>query len=231
MTFFDRLQKETEHERNYLLSAPIIQRCMGQGQFSLEEYIDFLTQAFHHVKHTVPLLMAVGSRLPAEKENYREAIAEYIEEELGHQEWILNDLAACGTNKESIRNGRPNMATELMVAYAYDTVMRNNPMAFFGMVFVLEGTSINLASQAADIIQQHLSLPNKAFSYLRSHGSLDQEHMVFFATLMNSLAEQKDQDDILHAAKIFFTLYGNIFRSIEQTKKAQHPHQMITKVS
>ena len=221
MTFFNRLQQETQTERNYLLSAPLIQRCMSVGQFSLQEYIEFLTQAYHHVKHTVPLLMAVGSRLPSEKEHYREAIAEYIEEELGHQEWILNDIAACGVDKEFIRNGRPNSATELMVAYAYDTVMRNNPMAFFGMVFVLEGTSINLASQAADIIQQHLGLPNKAFSYLRSHGSLDQEHMVFFEKLMNGLTEQKDKDDIVHAAKMFFTLYGNIFRSIEQTQLAK----------
>jgi len=221
MTFFEHLQIETEKERNYLLSAPIIQRCIGQGQFSLLEYIAFLTQAYHHVKHTVPLLMAVGSRLPSEKENYREAIAEYIEEELGHQEWILNDLAACGVDKQHVRSGRPNSATELMVAYAYDTVMRNNPMAFFGMVFVLEGTSINLASQAADIIQAHLGLPNNAFSYLRSHGSLDQEHMVFFEKLMNGLTEQKDRDEIVHAAKMFFTLYGNIFRSIEHHSISQ----------
>lgn len=221
MTFFESLQTATEKERNYLLSAPIIQRCIGQGQFSLSEYIDFLTQAYHHVKHTVPLLMAVGSRLPSEKENYREAIAEYIEEELGHQEWILNDLAACDSNKEHIRSGRPNAATELMVSYAYDTVMRNNPMAFFGMVFVLEGTSISLASLAADIIQAHLELPDKAFSYLRSHGSLDKEHMVFFEKLMNGLNEQKDRDDIVHAAKMFFTLYGNIFRSIDQNSAAQ----------
>ncbi|RYY75472.1 MAG: biliverdin-producing heme oxygenase [Gammaproteobacteria bacterium] len=217
MTFFERLQTETEQERNYLLNAPIILRCIGKGEFSLVEYIAFLTQAYHHVKHTVPLLMAVGSRLPSEKENYREAIAEYIEEELGHQEWILNDLSACGVDKELVRLSRPNSATELMVAYAYDTVMRNNPMAFFGMVFVLEGTSINLASAAADIIQAHLGLPGKAFSYLRSHGSLDQEHMVFFEKLMNSLTEQKDRDDIVHAAKMFYHLYGNIFRSIEKS--------------
>src|SRR5688572_6416799 len=107
MTFFDLLQNETQAERNYLLSAPIIQRCIGLGQFSLDEYREFLTQAYHHVKHTVPLLMAVGSRLPSEKENYREAIAEYIEEELGHQEWILNDIAACEADKEAVRNGRP----------------------------------------------------------------------------------------------------------------------------
>ncbi|MGM8228287.1 TenA family transcriptional regulator [Cellvibrio sp. ARAG 10.3] len=216
MTFFERLQMETQTERHYLLDSPLIKRCIGQGQFSLQEYIAFLTQAYHHVKHTVPLLMAVGSRLPMAKETYRVAIAEYIEEELGHQEWILNDLASCGEDKENVRNSRPNPATELMVAYAYDTVMRNNPMAFFGMVFVLEGTSINLATQAADIIQQHLKLPNQAFSYLRSHGSLDQEHMIFFAKLMNGLTDQQDQDDVVHAARMFFQLYANIFRSIEQ---------------
>lgn len=216
MTFFERLQIETQTERHYLLDSPLIKRCIGQGQFSLQEYIAFLTQAYHHVKHTVPLLMAVGSRLPMAKETYRVAIAEYIEEELGHQEWILNDLASCGEDKENVRNSRPNPATELMVAYAYDTVTRNNPMAFFGMVFVLEGTSINLATQAADIIQQHLKLPNQAFSYLRSHGSLDQEHMVFFAKLMNGLTDQQDQDDVVHAARMFFQLYANIFRSIEQ---------------
>ena len=214
MTFFDRLQQETLRDRQYLLDAPIIKQCIESGDFSLQEYIDFLTEAYHHVKHTVPLLMAVGSRLSSEKEKYREAIAEYIEEELGHQEWILNDIAACGVDKEKVRHGKPNVATELMVAYAYDTVTRNNPMGFFGMVFVLEGTSINLASRAADIIQKHLGLPNQAFSYLRSHGSLDQQHMVFFEKLMNSLEETKDQEDIIHAAKMFYRLYGNIFRSI-----------------
>jgi pyrroloquinoline quinone (PQQ) biosynthesis protein C len=220
MKFFDRLQQETQADRQYLLDAPVIKRCIGCGQFSLQEYIAFLTEAYHHVKHTVPLLMAVGSRLPMEKEKYREAIAEYIEEELGHQEWILNDIEACGVDKEFVRYGAPSAATELMVAYAYDTVMRNNPMAFFGMVYVLEGTSINLATMAADIIQQYLGLPNKAFSYLRSHGSLDQQHMVFFEQLMNSLNDVNDQEKILHAAKMFYHLYSNIFRSIDQQASA-----------
>lgn len=215
MTFFEILQHQTQADRTSLLSAPLIQRCLQNGQFGLDEYIGFLTQAFHHVRHTVPLLMAAGSRLPMEKEAFRTAIAEYIEEELGHQEWILNDLAACGADAEAIRHGQPNAATELMVSYAYDTVMRRNPMGFFGMVFVLEGTSISLATVAAEIIQQRLSLPDKAFSYLRSHGSLDQEHMVFFETLMNGIEDKRDRDDIVHAARRFFHLYGDIFRAID----------------
>jgi pyrroloquinoline quinone (PQQ) biosynthesis protein C len=214
MTFFERLQHDTEAERRHLLAAPLIRRCLADGEFTLQDYVAFLTEAFHHVSHTVPLLMAVGSRLPREKEAFRTAIAEYIDEELGHQEWILNDLAACGADAEAVRHGQPNAATELMVAYAYDTVMRRNPMGFFGMVFVLEGTSVSLATTAAGIIQKRLGLPNQAFSYLRSHGSLDQEHMVFFEKLMNSIEDQGDRDDIVHAARRFFHLYGDIFRSI-----------------
>lgn len=215
MTFFDRLRDDTAIERQSLLAAPLIQRCLGNGHFTLSEYVAFLTEAFHHVRHTVPLLMAVGSRLPPEKESFRTAVAEYIEEEIGHQEWILNDIAACGGDADAVRHGQPNAATELMVSYAYDTVMRRNPMGFFGMVFVLEGTSINLATQAAEIIQQRLKLPTRAFSYLRSHGSLDQEHMVFFEKLMNTVEDARDRDDIVHAARRFFRLYGDIFRSID----------------
>lgn len=215
MTFYDRLRQDTETERQALLAAPLIQRCLGNGHFTREEYIAFLTEAFHHVRHTVPLLMAVGSRLPPEKESFRTAVAEYIEEEIGHQEWILNDIAACGADAEAVRHGQPRAATELMVAYAYDTVMRRNPMAFFGMVFVLEGTSVSLATRAAQIIQQRLGLPGQAFSYLRSHGSLDQEHLMFFEKLMNTVEDPRDRDDIVHAARRFFRLYGDIFRSLD----------------
>ncbi len=213
MNFYDRLLQETESGRQYLLTAPIIERCL-RGDISLEYYVAFLCQAYHHVKHTTPLLMATGSRLPESREWLREAIAEYIEEELGHQEWILNDIAACGYDRERARNSRPNPSTELMVAYAYDTVQRVNPLGFFGMVQVLEGTSIRIADAAADAIQATLDLPNKAFSYLRSHGKLDQEHIVFFQSLMNRIDTPSDQAQIIHSANMFYRLYGNLFREL-----------------
>lgn len=213
MSFYETLVCETSSQRKYLLDAPLISHALD-GSITRQEYMDFLTQAYHHVKHTVPLLMTVGGGLPADKEWLREAVAEYIEEELGHQEWILNDIEACGGDKEAIRHSRPATATELMVAYAYDTSTRVNPASFFGMVFVLEGTSINLASRAADSIQAALKLPDKAFTYLRSHGNLDIGHMQFFESLMNRIDNEKDRDDIVHAAKTFFVLYANIFRDI-----------------
>jgi pyrroloquinoline quinone (PQQ) biosynthesis protein C len=213
MEFFKQLQQATQEEQGYLMSSPIITQCM-QGQVSLDSYIAFLTQAYHHVKHTVPLLMACGSRLPERLEWLREAVAEYIEEEVGHQEWILNDLEACGIDKEKIRNSEPNFETELMVSYAYDTAARKNPVGFFGMVNVLEGTSIILATNAASIIQEKLNLDDRAFSYLNSHGSLDIKHVEFYENLMNKLDDDDDKQAVIHCAKAVFILYANIFRSL-----------------
>src|SRR5574343_951818 len=102
MSFYESLLTQTQAERDYLLGAPIIRQAMT-GQVALRSYIAFLTEAYHHVKHTVPLLMACGARLPERLEWLREAIAEYIEEEYGHQEWILNDIRACGADAEAVR--------------------------------------------------------------------------------------------------------------------------------
>jgi len=213
MSFYDRLIVETAIERNAMLAIPFIQQGAA-GLLSLQSYQAFLGQAYHHVKHTVPLLMACGGRLPERLEWLRVALGEYIEEEMGHQEWILNDIAATGADKESVRVALPSSETELMVAYAYDTIARNNPVGFFGMVLVLEGTSVALATHAAESIQKTLNLPKTAFSYLSSHGSLDVGHVDFYEGLMNKLEHENDQQAVLHAAKMFYKLYGDIFRAL-----------------
>jgi heme oxygenase len=81
-------------------------------------------------------------------------------------------------------------------------------------VYVLEGTSVSLALMAADAIQSALALPNAAFSYLRSHGTLDLEHTDHFESLMGSIDRPEDQRAIVHAAQMFFRLYGDVFRGL-----------------
>ncbi len=213
--FYEELLAATTQERDELLDLPLI-RAGASGQVSLPTYIAFLTEAYHHVKHTVPLLMFCGARLPERYEWLREAHAEYIEEELGHQEWILNDIAACGGDKEAVRHGKPCLATELMVSYAYDTIARGNPCGFLGMVLVLEGTSVELATRAGQAMQQSLGLGSDAFSYLTSHGALDVGHTDFYETLVNRITDINDRQAVIHGARVFYKLYGDIFRSLAQ---------------
>jgi len=216
MQFYDILLQQTEQDRQQLFAVPVIQDAL-RGEIVIAQYIAFLTQAYHHVKHTIPLLMACGSRLGEQHAWLRSAVAEYIEEELGHEEWVLSDIAACGGDAEQVRHGRPHPATEMMVAYAYHQIDRGNPVAFFGMVHVLEGTSTALATQAAGTIQGALGLPQEAFSYLSSHGSLDLGHVAFFKDLMNRLAQPADQEAVIHCARMIYRLYGDIFRSLPRS--------------
>jgi hypothetical protein len=76
-TFFGEIEASTADARQRLEASPAIQRCLN-GQVEMETYKAFLTEAYHHVKHTVPLLMACGSRLPERLEWLREAIVKSI---------------------------------------------------------------------------------------------------------------------------------------------------------
>lgn len=212
MPFYEQLGSATEHARGYLLGSPVIADCL-QGRVARDDYLAFLGQAYHHVRHTTPLLMSLGGRLPERLAWLRPAVAEYIEEEMGHEEWILEDVAAAGGDAEAVRRSRPELPAEVMVAYAYDLIQRGNPAAFFGMVFVLEGTSAAFALTAADRIQEALGLPAEALSYLRSHGTLDQQHTRHLERLLERMSPD-DQADVVHAAGVFFKLYGDIFRAL-----------------
>lgn len=211
--FFSQIETATAEARKRLEATPPITRCL-EGQVELETYQAFLIEAYHHVKHTVPLLMACGCRLPERLEWLRVAIVRYIDEEIGHQEWILNDLENLGVDSEAVHRGEPSIPTELMVSYAYDTVVRNNPVGLFGMVYTLEKTSSTIATEAAGQIGKALNLAPEAMTYLVSHGSLDIEHMQHFEQLMNRLDDAGDRAAVLHTAPVFYKLYTSVFEHL-----------------
>lgn len=213
MSFYDQLVKETESARAELYNVPQLTDGM-QGNISRDTYIAYLTEAYHHVSHTVPFLMTMGAKLPQSKKWMHKAIIEYQEEEVGHEEWILNDIEAAGGNKEEARSSTPNLETQLLIAYNYDYITRKNPVGFFGMVFMLESTSTQIANKGADALKEKLGLSQKAFSYLYSHGELDISHMKFFEETVNKITDPDDQKAIIEVARNTFRLFANLLRAI-----------------
>lgn len=229
MPFHDTLIAATAAERAALLSRPLIGAAL-QGRVGRATYRAFLQQAYHHVRHTVPLLQACQARLAATVAAgdtrlawLLPALDEYIEEEAGHEQWILDDIAAAGGDRAAAEASAPGHAAEVMVAYAFDGIARGNPLGFFGMVLVLEGTSVALALQAADTLQRSLDLPDAALRYLRSHGTLDQEHTAHFQLLMDDIDDPADQAAIVHAARRFYRLYGAVFDEVAQEAQEAQP--------
>jgi pyrroloquinoline quinone (PQQ) biosynthesis protein C len=210
--FYDRLVSETESERIGFTSIPLIREAIRSGA-SRELYIDFLTQAYHHVKHTFPLLAFAAAR--TNDEAYQDALVEYMEEERGHEKWILDDIEAMGGNAAAVREGAPGIACQVMVGYTYYAIEWISPYAMLGSVHVLEGMSTLLADKAANAIQRSLAQGGEdGFSYLRSHGALDIEHVAFFKQLTNGITDTKTQKIVIDASKVFYRLYGDIYHEL-----------------
>lgn len=218
MNFFNKLAQDTANERAYLMATPQIVDGL-KGDISLATYLAYLQEAYHHVKHTVPLMNACKARLSDRQKWLIPALDEYIAEESGHEQWILEDIDAAGGDAAKAKAAAPRLATEFMVSYAYDFINRINPAGFFGMVFVLEGTSTQLATHGAGAIQKSLKLGDDCFHYLTSHGSLDIEHMKFFEGLMNKLTDTADQAAIIHMAQRMFVLFSNMFRAVPHKER------------
>lgn len=221
MSFFETLVAQTAGGQRDLAGVAQIQDAL-KGAISRQTYLDYLAQAYHHVKHTVPLMQAAKTRLDERHGRFRHALDDYIAEETGHEEWILSDIRHAGGDAEAVRLSVPGAATQAMVDFVYDYIERRNPMGFFGMVFVLEGTSVRLATQGAEAVARSLNLGPECFSYLRSHGALDQDHVAFFAGLMDEVGDPQDQQAIIEVAAAVFSLFAGLFRSIPHSTEPAH---------
>lgn len=214
MQFFDRLMQETATARNQFIATPVIQDALAKG-VPAPMYLDFLAEAYHHVRHTCRLLSAAIARCGDGDGSYIRALLEYIEEERGHEEWILDDIDALGGDAAAVRAGAPDLPCRLMVAYAYYAIDHVSPYAMLGMVHVLEGMSAAMAGSAAVTLQASLGRSDgRGFSYLSSHGELDQQHVAFFRDLVNGIGDDHAEQVIIDTARVVYRLYGDMFSGI-----------------
>jgi len=187
---------------------------MNDGNLTKALYISLLTQWYHILKHTLPIILATQSRLTEETEWLTDVIGEFTEQMVSNEELILNDIAVCGGDIEQVRHSRAHMTTELMVSYAYDTVNRINPLGILGMHHVLEGAVLSLAHRSADNIGNTSLVPKDALTYLYTHGSLLQDNADVFIGVMNRIDRSEDRNQIIRSAQIFYKLYADIFLSL-----------------
>jgi hypothetical protein len=75
--------------------------------------------------------------------------------------------------------------------------------------------SVLLADKLAEAMKKSLALESDAgFTYLRTHGSLDADHVAFFRKLVDGFDDPATQRIIVDNAKIFYRLYGAIFQDL-----------------
>jgi heme oxygenase len=219
-SFYQQLVADTAQDEAEFRAIPLILKAVISG-VDRALYVEFLGSAYHHVRHTCPLLGLALSHCGPEDDVYRAGLLQYLEEEKGHETWILDDINALGGDWNQVAEGPAPFAVRLMVGYAYYAIERISPYALLGMVHVLEGMSVALARAAAISISASLEVAEGSggFSYLVSHGHLDQNHVGLFAKLLDRIDTPEHRIVVIQAAKDFYRLYGDVFRSLTLTRE------------
>ncbi|MGE5506691.1 MAG: TenA family transcriptional regulator [Actinomycetota bacterium] len=220
MSFTQALTQATEADRNRFLSIPVIAGALADG-VDRPLYLAFLNSAYHHVRYTVPLLEAALAACGPGDTVLAEGLRDYVREETGHDEWILDDIAALGGDAEAVRRARPPLPVRAMVAMAFHLIAEEGPYSLLGMVHVLEGMSVALAHRAAQSIRARLG-SEAGFSYLTSHGSLDIGHVEGFCRLIEAVDSPARRAVVIAAARDFYQLYGDVFRALAPAAEVCH---------
>jgi len=214
MSAFRQLLEQTTPARDSFIALPLIQQVLRNGA-SKDLYLEFLGQAYHHVKYTAPLLALAAARCNAEDHLYQTALFEYIEEERGHEVWILEDIHALGGDPERVRRSAPRMPCKVMVSHAYYIVDHVSPYGLLGMIHVLEGMAVALAGKVVSALRETVAASAAGgFKYLVTHGDLDVRHCAFFENLVDRIDGSR-LPLVIETADDFYKLYGDVFRDLD----------------
>lgn len=213
MSFFITLVEDSDASRRALEDEPRVHAMIHHG-LKLEEYRAFLHDLYHIVWHFCPVMAAAAARCGDEFRDVRYALYERIEEEKGHEAWVLEDIGAMGGDVSGAGATAPSIPVQAMIAFNYYAAERVHPCSVLGMLYMLEVISSVYGGRVSDSIARALGRDAAAggFKFLISHATMDVDHMASLNRLLKTVTDPAAQAAIVRSTNINFHQFGQIFR-------------------
>jgi pyrroloquinoline quinone (PQQ) biosynthesis protein C len=213
MSFFITLVELTDDSRRSLEGIPKIHSMLHRG-LTLDEYRAFLHDLYHIVWHFCPTMAAAASRCDERWRDVRLDLYERIEEEKGHDAWVLEDIQAMGGDVRQARERPPSPPVQAMIAFNYHASERVHPCSVLGMLYTLEVVSSVYGGRVSESIARALGreIAHGGFRFLSSHATMDVDHMAKLNRLVKTIDDSAAQDAIVNATRVNFHQFSQIFR-------------------
>jgi len=191
-------------------------RRLFDGTLDVDGYAYYLTQTYHYVRWSMPMLAGAGERLRRMGRYPRlaELLLQKAAEEHGHERWLLADLKNLGWSAERVEAAEQAPAVNAYIGWNLYTSRAGVPTAFLGTAYVLEYLSVTRASGAVERLIETDAIPNirKAVTFLRSHGAVDGDHVAELTSVLRTLTDREEQSAVLLSARTTRVLYPGFFR-------------------
>ena len=211
---FSDLVIRTDEARRAFENHPVVLDAVANGM-PLARYRRFLLELYHVVWHFNPVSAAAASRIPDTHRQVRYYLYDHMQDESGHEEWVLNDLDAIGVTAQDTRAWRPGVDTLALCGYNYWAADRGHPCSVLGMMYVLEVIASVYAGPFATAVKEALLLEGeRGTSFISSHATMDAEHMASLREVLNTLYDEASRDAIVESALVNFSLFTRVFESV-----------------
>jgi pyrroloquinoline quinone (PQQ) biosynthesis protein C len=212
MSFFITLIEDSDAGRRALEDEPRVHAMIHHG-LKLEEYRAFLHDLYHIVWHFCPVMAAAAARCGDEFRDVRYELYERIEEEKGHEAWVLEDVEAVGGDVAHVRTNPPSAPVQALIGFNYYGAERVHPCSVLGMLYMLEVVSSVYGGRVSDSIARAIGRDVNAggFKFLSSHATMDVDHMAKLNKLVKTIADSGAQRAILNTTRINFYQFRQMF--------------------
>jgi pyrroloquinoline quinone (PQQ) biosynthesis protein C len=211
MSFFITLVENSDANRRAIETSPRVHSMIHKG-LTLPEYRAFLRDLYHIVWHFCPIMAAAAARCDDSLRNIRYDLYGRIEEEKGHEDWVLEDIAAMGGDAKG-GVAAPSAPVQAMIGYNYYAAERVHPCSVLGMLYVLEVVASVYGGKASDSIARAIGRdPGKGgFRFLSSHATMDADHFAQLNVLLKTIDDPAAQAAIIASTQVNFHQFGQLF--------------------
>jgi hypothetical protein len=214
LPFFVDLVARTDEARRAFETNSKVLDIVANG-LSVERYRKLLLELYHVVWHFNPVCAAAASRIDDRHKQVRYFLYDHMMEEKGHEEWVLNDLAAMGVEAEAARQYLPSMHMLALNGYNYWAADRLHPCSAIGMLYALEVIASVYGGPITAAVTESLMLQGEhGISFISSHATLDAEHMADLRVVLNTLHDDDAKRAITESATFNFFHFTRVLEAI-----------------
>jgi len=212
--FFMELVSRTDEARREFETNSRVLDIVANG-LNLERYRKLLLELYHVVWHFNPTCAAAACRITDQHRDVRYFLYDHMNEEKGHEEWVLNDLQVVGVSGEQARAYEPTLVMLGLNGYNYWSADRRHPCSVLGMLYALEVVASVYGGQMTAAITESLLLEgDRGISFISSHATLDAEHLADLRVVLNKIEDEPAQAAVIESTVFNFHQFGRVLESV-----------------
>lgn len=214
LSFFAELVTRTDEDRRGFETHPVVVAAVADGM-TVERYRALLLELYHVVWHFNPVCAAAASRMDDRLQPIRHFLYDHMQEEKGHEDWVLNDLEAIGVTRGDSRAHTPSVNTLALNGYNYWAADRRHPCSSLGMLYALEVIASVYGGPFASAIRESLLLDgDRGVSFIDSHATMDAQHMAELRQILNQLPDETALQAVVESTRVNFHHFTRIIEAI-----------------